>query len=105
MQVKWLRTWNVEPEGLNLSLALPPTKSMNQINYLTFVCLSWTYLVAQWYRIHLLIQETCTRLLGREDPLEKAIVTHSSIVTWKIPWTEETGRVTVHEVTKESGMT
>ena len=48
MQVKWLRTWNVEPEGLNLSLALPPTKSMNQINYLTFVCLSWTYLVAQW---------------------------------------------------------
>ena len=47
MQVKWLRTWNVELERLNLSLALPPTKSMNQISYLTFVCLSWTYLVAQ----------------------------------------------------------
>ena len=42
---------------------------------------------------------------GREDPLEKEIVAHSSITTWKIPWTKETGRVTVHKVTKESGMT
>ena len=34
-------------------------------------------------------QETRVRLLGREDPLEKAMETHSSILVWKIPWTEE----------------
>ena len=31
------------------------------------------------------------RFLGREDPLEKEMVTHSSILAWKIPWTEEPG--------------
>ena len=31
--------------------------------------------------------------LGREDPLEKEMVTHSSILTWEIPWTEEPGRL------------
>ena len=36
-------------------------------------------------------QETCIRFLGWEDPLEKAIATHSSILAWKIPWTEEPG--------------
>ena len=30
---------------------------------------------------------------GREDPLEKEMVTHSSILVWKIPWTEEPGRL------------
>ena len=32
-------------------------------------------------------------ILGREDPLEKEMATHSSILAWKIPWTEETGRL------------
>ena len=31
------------------------------------------------------------RSLGQEDPLEKGMVTHSSILAWRIPWTEETG--------------
>ena len=31
--------------------------------------------------------------LGKEDPLEKEIATHSSIIAWKIPWTEESGRL------------
>ena len=34
-------------------------------------------------------QETWVRSLGREDPLEKERATHSSILTWRIPWTEE----------------
>ena len=34
-------------------------------------------------------QETQVQSLGREDPLEKGIATHSSILAWKIPWTEE----------------
>ena len=35
------------------------------------------------------VQETWVRFLGREDPLEKAVATHSSILAWRIPWTEE----------------
>ena len=37
--------------------------------------------------------ETQVRTLGWEDPLEKEIATHSSILAWKIPWTEEPGRL------------
>ena len=36
-------------------------------------------------------QETLVQSLGREDPLEKEIATHSSILAWRIPWTEEPG--------------
>ena len=39
------------------------------------------------------IQETWVRSLGREDPLEKEIATHSSTLAWKIPWREEPGRL------------
>ena len=39
------------------------------------------------------VQETQVQFLGREDPLEKEIATHSNILAWRIPWTEETGRV------------
>ena len=35
--------------------------------------------------------ETQVRSLGQEDPLEKEMVTHSSILAWRIPWTEELG--------------
>ena len=35
------------------------------------------------------MQETCVQSLGREDPLEKGMTTHSSILAWRIPWTEE----------------
>ena len=34
-------------------------------------------------------QETLIRSLGQEDPLEKGLATHSSILAWRIPWTEE----------------
>ena len=36
--------------------------------------------------------ETWVRSLGQKNPLEKGIATHSSILAWKIPWTEEPGR-------------
>ena len=35
------------------------------------------------------MQETQVQYLGREDPLEKEMATHSSILAWRIPWTEE----------------
>ena len=37
--------------------------------------------------------ETWVRSLGREDPLEKEMATHSSILAWRIPWTEEPGEL------------
>ena len=37
--------------------------------------------------------ETRVRSLGQEDPLEKEMAIHSSIIAWKIPWTEEPGRL------------
>ena len=37
------------------------------------------------------IQETWVQSLGQEDPLEKGIATHSSILAWEIPWTGEPG--------------
>ena len=39
------------------------------------------------------MQETQVLSLGGEDPLEKEVATHSSILAWRIPWTEEPGRL------------
>ena len=39
------------------------------------------------------MQETWVRSLGQEDPLEKEMATHSSILAWEIPWTEDPGRL------------
>ena len=39
------------------------------------------------------MQETWVRSLGWEDPLEKGMATHPSILAWRIPWTEEPGRL------------
>ena len=39
------------------------------------------------------MQETQVRSLGWEDPLEKGMATHSSILAWRIPWTEQPGRL------------
>ena len=46
------------------------------------------------------MQETWVQSLGREDPLEKGMATHSSILAWRIPWTEKPGMLPVHGVAK-----
>ena len=47
------------------------------------------------------MRETQVQSLGWEDPLEKEMATHSSILAWRIPWTEESGRLqSVRGVTK-----
>ena len=51
------------------------------------------------------MRETRVQSLGREDPLEKEMVTHSSILAQKIPWTEEPGRLQSMGSQKESDMT
>jgi len=63
--------------------------------------------VAQWYRICPPMQETqetWVQSLGWEDPLEEVMATHSSILVWEIPWTEDSGGLQVHRVA-ESGTT
>ena len=50
-------------------------------------------LVAQMVKNLPTMQETQVQSLGREDPLEKGKATHSSILPWRIPWTEEAGGI------------
>ena len=51
------------------------------------------------------MQEARIRSLGGKDPLEKGMVTHSSILAWRIPWTEEPGRLYSSWGRKESDKT
>ena len=44
------------------------------------------------------MQEARVQFLGWEDPLEKGIATHSSILAWEIPWTEEPGKRVGHDL-------
>ena len=57
-------------------------------------------LVAQRLKKLLAVPETWVQSLDREDPLEKEMAIHSSVLAWRIPWTEEPGRATVHAVAK-----
>ena len=50
-------------------------------------------LVAQRLKCLPPVRETRVRSLGLEDPLEKEVATHSSTLAWRIPWTEEPGRL------------
>ena len=54
---------------------------------------TWAFLVARRVKNPPAKQETWVWFLGWEDPLEKEMATHSSILAWKIPWTEEPGRL------------
>ena len=63
-------------------------------NFNNLLCVVWAFQVAQWKKIHLPMQEMQeikVRSLGQEDPLEAGMATHSSILAWRTPWTEEPG--------------
>ena len=47
------------------------------------------------------MQKTQVQSLGQEDPLEKELATHSSILVWENPWTEGAWWITIHAVAKE----
>ena len=67
---------------------------LNQCQITEYVCVYiWTSLVAQTVKHLSTMQETQVRALGWEDPLEKEMATHSSTIAWKMPWTEEPGRL------------
>ena len=71
------------------------TESQNFLAFYLKTCIGiyWASLVAQRLKRLPPMQETQVRSLGRGDPLEKEMVTHSSILAWRIPWTEEPGRL------------
>ena len=73
-------------------------------NYSSSIPPVWVSQVAQWQRSRLSIQKTWVQSLGREDPLEKKMETHSSILAWEIPRIEEPGRLQPG-VAKESDTT
>ena len=61
--------------------------------YRAFYACPWASLVAQMVKRLYAMLETRVQSLGWEDPLEKEMATHSSTLAWKIPWTEEPGRL------------
>ena len=54
---------------------------------------AWASLVAQTVKNLSAMQETWVQSLGQEDPWKKGMATHSSILAWRILWTEEPGRL------------
>ena len=68
--------------------------NLNMYNYfyVTYTSIQ-TSLVAQMVKSLLTVQETRVQSLDQEDPLEKEMATHSSILDWRIPWTEEPCRL------------
>ena len=53
----------------------------------------WAFQIVQWVKNLPAMQETLVQSLGQEDPLEEGMAAHSSILAWRIPWTEEPGRL------------
>ena len=83
--------------GVNIPCALWPNKQTqkqysNKFNK-DFKNGPWTSLMAQTVKHLPTKQKTRFQSLGREDPLEKDMATHSSVLAWKIPWMEEPGRL------------
>ena len=66
------------------------TKMTKKKKKIKFIIL-WAFLEAQMVKYLPAMLETQVQSLGREDPLEKRMVTHTSIPAWRISWTEEPG--------------
>ena len=77
--------------GLLLSGGKFPPRSLPWSSPFRLLLILQTSLVAQMVKNPLAVQETWVRSLGRKYPLEKSMATHSSILAWRIPWTEEPG--------------
>ena len=61
------------------------------LSVLCIVVCIWASLVAQTIKRLPAVRETRVQSLGREDPLEKEMATHSRILAWRIPWMKEPG--------------
>ena len=71
---------------------------------ISYIFIFWSQgrasLVAQSVKNLPAMQETWVRFLGQENPLEKEMATHSTVIAWRIPWTEEPGGFPVHGVAR-----
>ena len=70
--------------GIELKVSCIPGPCSHSIPF-------WASLIAQLVKNLPAMWETWVRSLGQEDPLEREMATHSSILAWRIPWTEEPG--------------
>ena len=94
------RIWR-QAIGMALPALRGPLKVLSEIPNEKFQCnqlkgayiSNWDSLAAQMVKHLPTMWETRIWSLGWEDPLEKELATHSSILAWKIPWTEEPGRL------------
>ena len=69
------------------------TKGGKERKIKTYYKAYWASLVAQTVKNLPALQDTEVRSLGWKDPLEEKTATHSSILAWRIPWTEEPGEL------------
>ena len=69
--------------------ALERKKNLKHMIHTSTPC----YLLAQMVKNLPAMQETQVQSVGREDPLKKGMATHSNILDWRIPWSEEPGRL------------
>ena len=82
----------VHYQALELGSLISKLKVTDQDTIFSFtLSVSWVSLVAQTVKSPPATQETWVQSLGWENPLEKEMATHSSIVAWRILWTEEPG--------------
>ena len=82
-----------EEKGRELDLLYAGYYARSFISILIFTKYPLCSLVVQRVKRLPTMRETRLRSLGLEDPLEKAMATHSSTLAWKTPWTEEPGRL------------
>ena len=88
LMADWLQTWTLTsaPSWVSSQPIYPVQFGLTSLhNHIS------AFLVAQMEKTLPAMQETRVWSLGREDPLEKEMATHSNIFAWRIPWTEEPG--------------
>ena len=103
--LNWSLTWLITNFGYWLCLYLATHCYKAFLDFLRGgLRKRWASQGAQWWRIRLPMQETQVQSLVLEDPRKKEMATHSSILAWEIPWTEEPGGLQSMGL-KESNMT
>ena len=80
---------NVNRTGRKISKGHEPRSMIFRRKISLLLKSTWTSLVAQMVKNLLSVQETWVQSLSGKDPLEKGMTTHSSILAWRIPWTQE----------------
>ena len=85
--------------ALGMALSTPGLRNSEPMLFQWLTCFceanlwKWNSPVAQMIKRLRTMRETRVQSLGQEDPLEKEMATHSSILSWKIPWTDDPGRL------------